>query len=298
MTRVAGGFGGNRHLSQFLFRPARAGREGAAAAIAGQRCRIAARRTAGCGNLLRLRRHLLRQVSGDLRPDGEREDRRHRRHRRRYGARRRSGLPAQHRRQAVARGAGRSPLRHVAEVLAGHRRHAADRRRRAADGDRRPCTRPPVTPSRTMPAGRSAMPELQQAMSPVKEDFIEQARQCGGAPAGVRGAARCRARDIKDHTLANLDFYLEAFEAKVKDAGGHVHWCADAEARGRSVLRLCRAAGARTVTKGKSMIGEEIAINEFLEAERHHAGGDRSRRIHHPASRRTRRATSSRRRST
>src|SRR6202035_667284 len=37
------------------------------------------------------------------------------------------------------------------------------------------------------------------------------------------------------------------------------------EAARNTVLAICQAAGARTVTKGKSMIGEEIAINEHLE---------------------------------
>src|SRR5262249_27551175 len=73
------------------------------------------------------------------------------------------------------------------------------------------------------------------------------------------------ARDIKNHTLTNLDFYLEAYEAKVHAAGGQVHWCADAEAARAAVLKICQDAGARTVTKGKSMIGEEIAINDHLE---------------------------------
>ena len=42
------------------------------------------------------------------------------------------------------------------------------------------------------------------------------------------------------------------------------------------------------------MIAEEIGLNDPLEAARHHAGRDRSRRIHHPAARRDCRATSSR----
>ncbi len=71
---------------------------------------------------------------------------------------------------------------------------------------------------------------------------------------------------IKTHVLDNLDFYLERFEARVIEAGGTVHWCRDAaEARAR-ILELCQAAGARTVTKSKSMVGEEVAINEHLEA--------------------------------
>jgi L-lactate dehydrogenase complex protein LldF len=76
---------------------------------------------------------------------------------------------------------------------------------------------------------------------------------------------RDAARDIKNHTLAHLDFYLEAYEAKVQESGGHVHWCADADAARAAVLAICETAGARTVTKGKSMIGEELAINDHLE---------------------------------
>ena len=79
-------------------------------------------------------------------------------------------------------------------------------------------------------------------------------------------ALRDQARDIKNHVLANLDFYLEAFEARVTELSGTVHWCLTAADARDTVLAICRAAGARTVTKSKSMIGEEIAINEHLEA--------------------------------
>jgi len=77
---------------------------------------------------------------------------------------------------------------------------------------------------------------------------------------------RDAARDIKDHVLENLGTYLERFEAQVIANGGKVHWCRnDAEAR-ETVLSICRDADARTVTKSKSMIGEEVGINDFLEA--------------------------------
>ena len=77
---------------------------------------------------------------------------------------------------------------------------------------------------------------------------------------------RAQARAVKDHVLENLDGYLERFAARVEDAGGHVHWCRDAAEARDVVLAICRDAGARTVTKSKSMVGEEIAINEHLEA--------------------------------
>jgi len=78
-------------------------------------------------------------------------------------------------------------------------------------------------------------------------------------------ALRDQARDIKNHVLANLDFYLEQFEARVTDWGGQVHWAGDANEARQTILDICRGVGAKTVTKSKSMIGEEIAINAFLE---------------------------------
>jgi L-lactate dehydrogenase complex protein LldF len=79
-------------------------------------------------------------------------------------------------------------------------------------------------------------------------------------------ALRDQARDIKNHVLAHLDFYLEAYEAKVKETGGKVHWCRTPEEARRTILSLCRSVDARTVTRGKTMIGEEIALNPFLQA--------------------------------
>ena len=71
-------------------------------------------------------------------------------------------------------------------------------------------------------------------------------------------------RDIKNHALANLDFYLEVFAAKVEANGGQVHWCSTADEARAAVLKICRDVGARTVTKGKSMISEELGINAHL----------------------------------
>ena len=76
---------------------------------------------------------------------------------------------------------------------------------------------------------------------------------------------RDQAREIKAHVLTNLDFYLEEFEAKVLETGGKVHWCRTAAEARSTILRISRNAGAKTVAKSKSMIGEEIAINEHLE---------------------------------
>ena len=77
---------------------------------------------------------------------------------------------------------------------------------------------------------------------------------------------RDSARAIKDHTLAHLDLYLEAYERKVRASGGEVHYAQDADEARRIIIDLCKAMDARSVTKGKSMISEEIGLNEALEA--------------------------------
>jgi L-lactate dehydrogenase complex protein LldF len=78
-------------------------------------------------------------------------------------------------------------------------------------------------------------------------------------------ALRDQARDIKNHTLAHLDFYLEHYEEKVRASGGQVHWCrTPAEAR-QIILNICRSVDAKSITKGKTMVAEEIALNDFLE---------------------------------
>ncbi len=110
-----------------------------------------------------------------------------------------------------------------------------------------------------------ADPALQKAMGHVKTGFIDR-RAKAAARLPEFEALRDAARDIKDHTLANLDVYLERFEQKVIENGGQVHWCDDAEAARAAILGICRKAGAKTVTKGKTMIGEEIGINDHLAA--------------------------------
>ena len=114
---------------------------------------------------------------------------------------------------------------------------------------------------------RSALKDgkLQDALERLSHGFPEKRREAI-ARLPEFNALCDAARDIKDHVLENLDFYLERFEEKVIEAGGTVHWARDADEAQEIIVGLCREAGARTVTKSKSMIGEEIAINEHLEA--------------------------------
>ena len=107
---------------------------------------------------------------------------------------------------------------------------------------------------------------LQQQVSKLKTGFVA-ARARAVAALPEYEAMREAGAAIKDHTLENLDFYLERFEREVVKRGGHVHWAADADDACRIVREICARAGARSVTKGKSMVSEEIGLNAALEAD-------------------------------
>ena len=108
-------------------------------------------------------------------------------------------------------------------------------------------------------------PQLQQALGKAKGGFVGRRAQAVAALPEFE-QLRAAAREVKEHTLDHLDYYLQQFEQQVIASGGHVHWARSAEEARDIVIGICRAAGARKVTKGKSMVGEEIAINEALEA--------------------------------
>jgi len=124
-----------------------------------------------------------------------------------------------------------------------------------------------VTSSQFKDNARAALSDhdLQGALKFVEVNFIARRREVADRLPEF-DALRDAARDIKNHTLAHLDLYLEAYETRVTAAGGHVHYAVTAEDARQIVLGICRKLGAKTVTKGKSMIGEEIAINDFLQA--------------------------------
>ncbi|MCG6857909.1 MAG: iron-sulfur cluster-binding protein [Salaquimonas sp.] len=105
---------------------------------------------------------------------------------------------------------------------------------------------------------------LQKAMRHLRGNFTAK-RAAAAAALPEFEALRDNARDIKNHVLTHLDLYLEAYEERVTAQGGKVHWAADAQEARNIVLDICRKADAKTVTKGKSMISEEIDLNAFLE---------------------------------
>ncbi len=110
-----------------------------------------------------------------------------------------------------------------------------------------------------------ANPNLQQALEIMTRSGFPLRRREVVARLPEFEALRDVGRDIKEHTLAHLDFYLELYEQNVIASGGEVHWARAPEEAREAVLTICRSVNAKTVTKGKSMIAEEIGLNDFLE---------------------------------
>lgn len=76
---------------------------------------------------------------------------------------------------------------------------------------------------------------------------------------------RKQASSIKEHTLSNLDQYLEEFETKALKNGIRVHWAVNAQEHNNIVLEILQKADVRKLVKSKSMLTEECHMNPFLE---------------------------------
>jgi L-lactate dehydrogenase complex protein LldF len=108
-------------------------------------------------------------------------------------------------------------------------------------------------------------PSLRIAMSRLMTHFALH-RALAVDSYGDWEALREQGRAIRDYALSKLDTLLEQFERAVTARGGQVHWARDAKEAREIVLGILRQRGAKTVTKGKSMVSEEIGLNPFLEA--------------------------------
>ena len=76
--------------------------------------------------------------------------------------------------------------------------------------------------------------------------------------------ARRKAKNVKWHAIENLHEHLEQFEANFTARGGKVIWAETKEEALNAVLEICKAKGAKQVVKSKSMVTEELHLNDFL----------------------------------
>ena len=77
--------------------------------------------------------------------------------------------------------------------------------------------------------------------------------------------ARERAKNIKWRAIETLDQQLEEFELNFTKRGGKVIWAENTTQAIDEILNICREKNCKSVVKSKSMVTEEIHLNDALE---------------------------------
>ena len=106
---------------------------------------------------------------------------------------------------------------------------------------------------------------LQSNMRKAKGKFVD-GRARAVAEFGPWEELRSHCAALRDRVIANLDAYLVEFERNATRRGAVVHWAETAEEACAIVAEIATKNGVRTITKSKSMVSEEIALNDRLEA--------------------------------
>ncbi|MDO9888341.1 LutB/LldF family L-lactate oxidation iron-sulfur protein [Glaesserella parasuis] len=78
---------------------------------------------------------------------------------------------------------------------------------------------------------------------------------------------RDAAKQIRNHVLANLDAYLYQLSEKVQQNGGKVFFAETAEEATAYIRQIALEKNAKKIVKSKSMVTEEIGLNNVLENE-------------------------------
>lgn len=78
-------------------------------------------------------------------------------------------------------------------------------------------------------------------------------------------AWRDAGEEIRQHTLDNLDYYLDQFSENFAKRGGHVYFASTAEEANAYIKQVVQNKNAKNVAKAKSMVTEEISLNQALE---------------------------------
>lgn len=73
------------------------------------------------------------------------------------------------------------------------------------------------------------------------------------------------AKQIRNHVIANLDAYLYQLSQSVTRNGGKVYFAQTAAEATAYITKVCQAKNAKKVVKSKSMVTEEIGMNEALQ---------------------------------
>ncbi len=76
---------------------------------------------------------------------------------------------------------------------------------------------------------------------------------------------RLEATFIRNHVLENLDYYIKEFAINAQSAGANVYFAPTAEDAVEKALDIFEEVGTKSCVKSKSMVTEEVGLNDFLE---------------------------------
>jgi L-lactate dehydrogenase complex protein LldF len=76
--------------------------------------------------------------------------------------------------------------------------------------------------------------------------------------------AREKAKNIKWKAIESLDSMLENFEIAITKRGVKVIWAEDGQQALEEIQKICEEKNCRIIVKSKSMVTEEIHLNDFL----------------------------------
>ena len=118
---------------------------------------------------------------------------------------------------------------------------------------------------KTAASAKLASASLQAALTRLQTNFVR-GRADRVAEFGNYEEIRSAAAAIRDRALVDLDLYLQEFEHNATARGAVVHWAETREDVNRIVCEIALRNGVRKAVKSKSMVTEECAVNDALEA--------------------------------
>src|SRR5690625_2570742 len=122
----------------------------------------------------------------------------------------------------------------------------------------------------------SRAPYDERVQKGIEDDFMRQAVSSaqGRFRSGRKKQAdklgnwedwRTLGEEIRTHTLENIDYYLQQLSNNVCSRGGNVFFAQTGEEANEYIQHVVKKKSAKKVVKSKSMVTEEIGLNEQLE---------------------------------
>ena len=111
---------------------------------------------------------------------------------------------------------------------------------------------------------RDGLLAFQRSWRETRDERMDELEQIMGASFDE---LRSELASVKDGVIADLDGHVARFRAAAEANGIVVYEASSAEDANRYIAGLCRARGVDAVIKGKSMVSEEIELNDFLAEE-------------------------------